>query len=56
MGKNPFADAPPGMVRALFYRYRYSDAHTKRETGAWWTRELLGVYLEPISLEMLKRL
>ncbi len=56
MGKNPFADAPPGFIRALFYRYRYSDPHIKCETGAWWTRELLGVYLQPISLDRLKRL
>lgn len=49
MGANPFADAPPTYIRALYYRYRYSDPATKRETGAWWTRELLGIYLPPVS-------
>jgi hypothetical protein len=56
MGKNPFVDTPPTFMRALFYRYRYTDWQTKRQTGAWWTRELLGTYLEPISLESLKKL
>ena len=56
MGKNPFSEQPPVLIRALFYRYRYTDWKTKRQTGAWWTRELLGVYLAPISLESLKRL
>lgn len=54
MGKNPFRAAPPVFVRALFYRYRFADAKTRRETGAWWTRELLGTYLHPISLEELR--
>jgi hypothetical protein len=54
MGKNPFPDQPPQFVRALFYRYRYTDRKQKLETGAWWVRELLGIYLQPVSLEMLK--
>ncbi|HEY4358759.1 MAG TPA: lipase maturation factor family protein [Acidobacteriaceae bacterium] len=54
MGKNPFQESPPVYIRALFYRYRYTDAKTKAETGAWWTRELLGVYMQPISLDILK--
>jgi hypothetical protein len=53
MGNNPFAEQPPVLIRGLFYRYRYTDWQTKRQTGAWWTRELLGNYLEPISLETL---
>jgi hypothetical protein len=54
MGENPFAGEPPVFVRALFYRYRYTDAPTKAETGAWWSRELLGTYLQPISLSELE--
>ncbi|HEY3627914.1 MAG TPA: lipase maturation factor family protein [Terracidiphilus sp.] len=54
MGRNPFSDGPPVFVRALFYRYRYTDRKQKHETGAWWVRELLGVYLQPVSLETLK--
>jgi len=47
---------PPAFVRALFYRYSYTGSKQKRDTGAWWTRELLGVYLQPVSLEALKDL
>jgi lipase maturation factor len=54
MQTNPFPEHPPMFIRALFYRYRYTDRHTHRQTGAWWTRELLGNYLEPISFEALK--
>jgi hypothetical protein len=54
MGSNPFPDQPPEFVRALFYRYRYTDRKEKRATGAWWTRQLLGVYLHPVSRESLK--
>ena len=54
MGRNPFPDQPPAFVRALFYRYRYTDLKQKRETGAWWLRERLGVYLQPVSLDAFK--
>ena len=53
MGNNPFGEAPPTYIRALYYRYRYTDPQTKRETGAWWTRELLGTYLPPVTSETL---
>jgi hypothetical protein len=56
MGTNPFPGEPPGAVRALFYHYRFTDLQQKQETGAWWTRRLLGVYLEPVSLESLKNI
>jgi hypothetical protein len=55
MGKNPFADAPPAFIRALFYRYRYTTPEQKRQTGAWWTRQLLGAYLPAISLDSLEK-
>jgi hypothetical protein len=54
MGKNPFPAEPPGAIRALFYQYRYTDPQQRRDTGAWWTRRMLGVYLEPVSLDSLK--
>ena len=56
MGKNPFPDQPPAILRAHMYRYHFADRQTKAETGAWWTRELLGTYLEPISLQVLQEL
>ena len=56
MRKNPFADQPPAHIRALFYQYRYTTAQQKRETGAWWSRKLLGTYFPPMSLDTLDRL
>lgn len=52
---NPFSDQPPALVRARFHRYRYTDPATKRATGAWWSRELLGEYLEPVNIQDLHR-
>jgi hypothetical protein len=48
--RNPFGDHPPSLVRALYYRYRYTTWRERRETGAWWIREPAGVYLSPLSL------
>jgi hypothetical protein len=47
---NPFPDAPPRYVRAITYEYHFTDWGTRRRTGAWWTRDLRGQYLPPISL------
>jgi hypothetical protein len=42
---NPFAGGPqPIAVRAVIYQYWFTDEKTKRETGDWWRRELLGAY------------
>ncbi|GFO66381.1 lipase maturation factor family protein [Geomonas paludis] len=41
---NPFPDAPPRFIRALYYRYNFGDKQ-------WWRRELVGEYLVPVSLE-----
>src|SRR4029453_7486589 len=50
MARNPFPDAPPRYIRALLYQYHFTDWKTRRETGAWWRRELLGVYFPQSSL------
>jgi len=41
---NPFPDAPPKRVRAVLYRYWFTDLKTKRMDGTWWRRQLLGEY------------
>jgi len=41
---NPFVAAPPQRVRSAIYQYWFTDLKTKRATGAWWRREMLGEY------------
>ncbi len=41
---DPFPDGPPDRVEMLLYRYRFTDAATRRATGRWWRREYLGRY------------
>lgn len=48
--KNPFPDAPPKYIRAVVFQYHFTDAATKKKTGEWWQRELVGGYLPVISL------
>lgn len=47
---NPFPDQPPLFVRALIYHYRYSTPGERAETGAWWVRRQVGVYLPAYCL------
>ncbi|HEX5433777.1 MAG TPA: lipase maturation factor family protein [Candidatus Angelobacter sp.] len=54
--RNPFTDARPMFIRALFYEYRYTTPAERRETGNWWVRRLVDVYLPPVSLAHLQRL
>jgi hypothetical protein len=48
--RNPFPAGPPRFVRAVLYRYRFTTRRERRETGAWWTRERLGEFVEPVTL------
>ena len=50
LGHNPFQDAPPAVVRARLYHYRFTTPAERRSTGAWWHRELLGEFAGPVSL------
>jgi len=50
LANNPFPDHPPRYVRALTFRYHFSDAATRTATGQWWTRELTGMYTPPVQL------
>ncbi len=45
---NPFPAEPPRYVRAVLYRYRFTQPG---EGASWWKRERLGLWLPPISLE-----
>jgi hypothetical protein len=48
---NPFPHAPPAFVRARLYRYRFSTARERRETGNWWMRELVSDYMPPVRID-----
>jgi Lipase maturation factor len=47
---NPFPQAPPMYVRAVMWRYWFTGLATRRRTGWWWNRELLGLYAPELSL------
>jgi hypothetical protein len=51
--RNPFPAGPPRFVRAMLYDYRFTDRAARRSTGAWWRRDLLGLYCPVVSREML---
>jgi hypothetical protein len=51
MGRDPHPGAAPRYVRALAYDYHFSDAATRKATGAWWTREWVGAYGPALALQ-----
>ena len=44
LAHDPFDGQPPRFLRAVLYRYRFSDLATRRRTGAWWIREERGLF------------
>jgi hypothetical protein len=48
--RDPFPHGRPRYVRALLYDYRMTDREERRRTGAWWRRELRGLYFPPVRL------
>ena len=46
---NPFASAPPIAVRTVLWRYWFTDAETRRRTGRWWDRELIGPFAGTVT-------
>jgi hypothetical protein len=49
--RNPFPDRPPAMIRMPAYRLTFTDAATRRATGAFWNKELMGEYLPMMYLD-----
>ncbi|HEY6464932.1 MAG TPA: lipase maturation factor family protein, partial [Candidatus Acidoferrales bacterium] len=47
---NPFPK-PPLRVRTVIYQYWFTSRQTKRETGLWWRRQLLGAYAPALERE-----
>ena len=54
LARNPFPDKPPHYIRAMFYRYRFTNSEERRQTGAWWNRQELREYLPTISRDQLR--
>lgn len=50
LDRNPYPDAPPTAVRVRRYRYRFTTRAEKRATGRYWSRELIGDVVRPVSL------
>jgi hypothetical protein len=47
---NPFPDKPPRYIRALRYKYRFTNLKDKTERGHWWRRVENGQYMTKQSL------
>jgi hypothetical protein len=53
LADNPFPDQPPRYVRARLENYRFTTPEERRTTGLWWKHQPIGMYLPPVSREML---
>jgi predicted DCC family thiol-disulfide oxidoreductase YuxK len=56
IGRNPFPEKPPRLIRAQLYDYRFTNWAARSRTGNWWARTPLGPYVRPVSLENLSAL
>jgi predicted DCC family thiol-disulfide oxidoreductase YuxK len=54
LAHDPFPDKPPHYIRAMFYRYRFTNSEEHRQSGAWWKRQELREYLPTISRDQLR--
>ncbi len=48
--ESPFRETPPKHIRALLYKYNFNNLKDQSQSGNYWKRELLGVYLPNVSL------
>jgi hypothetical protein len=48
---NPFSEAPPRLIRARLYEYRFTTALERKQSGNWWARTLVDEFMRPISLQ-----
>jgi len=55
LGGDPFAGHPPRHLRAVLYRYRFSNRVSSPPGGVWWTRERLGDYSPALSRDRTSR-
>ena len=50
LARNPFPDAPPRVVRARLWLYRFTTPAERRASGAWWHRDFVREYAPAVSL------
>ena len=48
--RDPFGGDPPAFVRAVKWQYWFTTPAEKRASGAWWRRELLGLYAPALHI------
>jgi Lipase maturation factor len=48
---DPFPRDPPRYIRATVYDYHFTTSPERARTGAWWRRELKGLYCPVLSRE-----
>ena len=51
LARDPFQGRKPRYIRAVLYRYQFSDAEARRRGGVWWRRERLREYSPILSLD-----
>jgi hypothetical protein len=51
LAHDPFPGAPPRYLRARLEDYHFTDAQTRRATGAWWRRTDIGPYAPTLERE-----
>jgi lipase maturation factor len=49
--RDPFGGHPPPQVRTVLWQYWFTDWQTKRTTGAWWRRRMLGLFSGVLTRE-----
>jgi predicted DCC family thiol-disulfide oxidoreductase YuxK len=56
MRRNPFPNASPRYLRAMFYQYHFTTPAERKSTRNWWRRELRGEYVPAVSLSKLSKM
>lgn len=50
LANDPFPGTPPRYVRALVYRYRFTEPFSGGGSTGWWERERVGIWFPAVSL------
>ena len=50
LARDPFAGQRPRAIRAQLWLYRFTTPAERRQTGAWWHRSYVRVYVPAVSL------